>query len=72
MHGGDEVAGAGQPGERLGRGALVAGERVDLGEHLAGGGAGGVRARRSEAAAAASAAAFLAQPASSTPTTSRV
>ena len=42
-HGGDEVAGAGQAGERLGRGALVAGERVDLGEHLAGGGAGGVR-----------------------------
>ena len=41
-HGGDQVAGAGQPGERLGPAALGPRERVDLGEHLAGGGAGDV------------------------------
>ena len=41
--GGDEVAGAGQPGERLLVTAAAARERVDLGEDLARGGAGGVR-----------------------------
>ena len=43
-HGGDEVAGAGEAGERLGPRAGAARVGVDLGEDLAGGGAGGVRA----------------------------
>ena len=60
------------PANVSGRRAAAARERVDLGEHLAGGGAGDVRAGGRGAAAAASTAAFLAQPASSTPVTSLV
>ena len=45
-HGGDEVARPGQPGERLGPRAAAARQPLDLREHLAGGGAGDVRARR--------------------------
>ena len=43
-HGRDEVAGAGEAGERARLGAVAAREGVDLGEDLAGGGARGVRA----------------------------